>query len=531
MAAVVRLPRVLADDFPINDGGFFFVMINELVGAKLALPLTTSYNGGCIPFTYPPLALYTAAAVHLATGASILGLLRFLPLIANLGTAAVFFFLARSVLGTASRAGLASLTFVLLPRSYEYLIMGGGLTRSFGFLFACLAVACGHRLFVGRRTAAGVPTAVALALAVLSHPEMGLWAAATLVLVVAVCGPDRRTIVAAAFVAVGAAAITSPWLVAMLTRHGLAPFLAASETSNWSLRALLGPLARGAAGEVGVAPFVILAFVGVLDAIVRREFFLPVWLVVTFAVVPRSAATPAVVPVALLATRALVGVVLPWLQRFLGGWTALWRGAPGELGQETRRRALRAIQAAVLVPAFGYTLIISNLRRTPEDWPSMRRVPPAERVAMAWIAANVGEGHRFLVASANRSWWVDPVDAWFAALAGRVSVTTPNGAEWLPRSEFARRVQEYEALRRCGSVDAACLDALSARFGLQFSDVYVSKPTRATSARAAAPKATLAASDGFVVIYDGPGATVFAKREAVTDRVHPVPPARDAVVR
>ena len=230
MAAVVRLPRVLADDFPINDGGFFFVMINELVGAKLALPLTTSYNGGCIPFTYPPLALYTAAAVHLATGASILGLLRFLPLIANLGTAAVFFFLARSVLGTASRAGLASLTFVLLPRSYEYLIMGGGLTRSFGFLFACLAVACGHRLFVGRRTAAGVPTAVALALAVLSHPEMGLWAAATLVLVVAVCGPDRRTIVAAAFVAVGAAAITSPWLVAMLTRHGLAPFLAASNT-------------------------------------------------------------------------------------------------------------------------------------------------------------------------------------------------------------------------------------------------------------------------------------------------------------
>jgi hypothetical protein len=160
---------------------------------------------------------------------------------------------------------------------------------------------------------------------------------------------------------------------------------------------------------------------------------------------------------------------------------------------------------------FGYTLVVSNLVRTPERWPSMGRVPPAERSAMAWIAAHVREGSRFVVASAARRWSEDAVDAWFPALTGRVSVATPNGAEWLPRGEFGRRVQAYGALRGCAQLDAACLDAWSARFGLQFTDVYVSKPDPAPGAPAV-PRAALAATDAFVVIYDGPGATVFARR-------------------
>ncbi len=509
----MRLPRTLADDFPINDGGIFFVMANELADARLALPATTSYNGARIPFAYPPLALYATAAIHMTTGASVLALLRFLPLLANLGAVAVCFLLARSILGTTSRAGLAALILVLLPRSYEYLIMGGGLTRSFGFLFASVAVACAHRLFVDRRAGAGVPTAAALALAVLSHPEMGLWAAASLALVVVAGGLERRTVAVAAAVAVGAAAIASPWWVTILARHGAAPFLAASGTSAWGLRPLLGLLGRGATGEAGLAPFAILALVGLLDAVVRRDFFLPAWLVMTFAVVPRSAPTPAVVPLALLATRALADVLLPRLERLAQAATARG-GAPAAPGRGVPRWALRA---AVVAPLLGYTLVASNLRRTPEDWPSMRRVPRAEREAMRWVAANVGTDRRFVVASTSRSWWADPVDAWFPALTGRVSVATPNGAEWLPRGEFARRVRAYEALKRCAGVDPGCLDAVSERFGLAFTDVYVSKPPMAMGA-VAAPNAARTAGGAFTVVYDGPGATVFARRERPDSR-------------
>lgn len=52
---VVRLSYVLAWDFPLNDGGMFFVMTRDLISAGLGMPPTTTYNDLSIPFAYPPL--------------------------------------------------------------------------------------------------------------------------------------------------------------------------------------------------------------------------------------------------------------------------------------------------------------------------------------------------------------------------------------------------------------------------------------------------------------------------------------------
>ena len=41
---------------------------------------------------------------------------------------------------------MATLAFALIPRSYEWLIMGGGITRAPGMLFALLALAAVIRL-------------------------------------------------------------------------------------------------------------------------------------------------------------------------------------------------------------------------------------------------------------------------------------------------------------------------------------------------------------------------------------------------
>src|SRR5215216_4387537 len=48
LALVVRLPFFLESDFPLNDGGMFFVMAREIASAHFALPATTSYNGDAI---------------------------------------------------------------------------------------------------------------------------------------------------------------------------------------------------------------------------------------------------------------------------------------------------------------------------------------------------------------------------------------------------------------------------------------------------------------------------------------------------
>ena len=493
LAAVVRLPRVLADDFPINDGGVFYVMIGEIARDGLTLPATTSYNGAAIPTAYPPLSLFVTAALHLATGVPVLTLLRVLPVAANLATAVAVFFLARSLLGGAWLAAFAAMAWAVLPRSYEYMIMGGGLTRSFGFLWGCVAVACAHRLAVTRRVRAGAAAAVTLAMALLSHPEMGLWAAASVVLVVAARGLDRWSLWAVAALAAGAAVVAAPWWAVTLARHGLAPFVAAAGTSSWGLRPMLGLLSRWVVGETGLVPLTALAFVGAVAALARRELLLPAWLVITFAVVPRSAATPATVPLALLAAWALGELVLPRLERVFD----FRAGA---------RRALLAV--AVVAPALAYTLVVSNLRRTPETWSSLRRVPPAEREAMAWVAAHLGAAERFAVVTGVETWWVDAVDAWFPALTGRASVATPNGAEWLPGGEFARRVGAHQALQRCGDAEPGCLTRWAERFGSEFSAVYVS----ARAAPAGSGQAAVMAGDGFAVVYAGAGATVLARR-------------------
>src|SRR5579885_1145261 len=66
LAAVIRLRYVFAADFPLGDGGLFSIMAEEVERAYFRLPSFTSYNGGQIPFAYPPVGLYTAALLDAA---------------------------------------------------------------------------------------------------------------------------------------------------------------------------------------------------------------------------------------------------------------------------------------------------------------------------------------------------------------------------------------------------------------------------------------------------------------------------------
>ncbi len=45
----------------VNDGGFFFSMTRDLEASNFRIPAFTTYNGGHIPFAYPPLGFYLAA--------------------------------------------------------------------------------------------------------------------------------------------------------------------------------------------------------------------------------------------------------------------------------------------------------------------------------------------------------------------------------------------------------------------------------------------------------------------------------------
>ena len=145
LGAAVRLPALLQSTFPLGDGGLFAAMVDDLRAAHYALPMETSYNGGGIPYVYPPLAFYLAAAVVDLTHVTTLSVLRWVPFIANLLTALAVAWLGLRLTRSRAVAGWAATLFVLLPDSFAWLIMGAGLTRSLGLLLTVSALA----LFVG----------------------------------------------------------------------------------------------------------------------------------------------------------------------------------------------------------------------------------------------------------------------------------------------------------------------------------------------------------------------------------------------
>src|SRR5581483_1358546 len=140
LGLLVRLGHTLSSGFPLHDGGLFLVMMQDLQDAHYSLPAFTSYNGGDIPFAYPPLGLYVGAILEAVTPLSYLDVLRFVPLVVSALTVGAFVLFARAYLRSdVERFGAVS-TFALLPGAFVWWIMGGGLTRSFGFFFAVLAI-------------------------------------------------------------------------------------------------------------------------------------------------------------------------------------------------------------------------------------------------------------------------------------------------------------------------------------------------------------------------------------------------------
>lgn len=505
VGALVRLSFVVGHDFPLNDGGLFYLMTRELQQARYALPLHTAYNGADIPFAYPPLGLYLAGLLDELGPWSLLEVYRFLPFVLSLLTIPAFYLLARALVAGPALA-YAVVAFALLPRSFCWLIMGGGVTRALGFVFALVAVWQGYLMYT--RAARGHLVAAMLCAsgAVLSHLEMGLFVAYTLGVFLLVYGRGRAGLWRSALVALGTAALTAPWWGAVIARHGLAPLLAASD-HGWGLLSGVATLLLLLISEEPHFPLLaLLALLGALACLARGRRLEPVWLAVAFVLDPRSAHTVATVPLALLAGIGISEWLLPLLSRAprptmeaSGEVSGEGGGAKGLLGQ------------GVLAFIFLYAL----LSALAPGRPLLEPLSPEERQAMAWVAGHTPPESRFLVLTGDH-WPEDRSAEWFPVLAGRVSVATVQATEWLPG--FERRARGYVTLQRCARQDVACLERWAQQAGVAFSHVYVARrPAVARGASGDCCSGLLSAlfcDRGYRLLYDGPGAAVFGRAAA-----------------
>ncbi len=325
LGGIVRFMPVVMAGFPVNDGGMFYVMVDELKANHFTLPAFTGYNLADIPFAYPPFGLYSTALISNLMRIPALDVVRWLPPLVSTLSLLAFYLMADEILNSRLQAGLATMFYGLVPDSFGWLIMGGGITRSFGLVFLFLTIAFANRLYT-RTSSLPVPlwvhvvlTAIFGALAFLSHPETGVLAASSCILLWLFRGRSKRTLLWSAVVAMGVVALSAPWWGTVMAGHGLTPFQSAMQTSddgNFHL-AKLFTLQFGGGGTFFNLT-IALGLVGLLAQLAGKKFLLPVWLVLPFFVDPRSASGMALIPMSMMAAYGFDIVVAPALLSLRG---------------------------------------------------------------------------------------------------------------------------------------------------------------------------------------------------------------------
>jgi hypothetical protein len=525
LAIAVRAFLVMSRSFPLNDGALFFLMTREIGEHGFRLPMTTAYNAASIPFAYSPLGFYLAAFLHVGVGLDLLGLFRVLPLVFSCLCVLAFYLLARDLVPTRATRIAALATFAVLPRSFLWLIMGGGLTRSMGFFFAILTLWQLHRVYTREAWRHVAWAALFAALTVLSHLGTAPFVAFSAVLMLLAFGRTWRSVRASVVIVVGTILLTAPWWASVAATHGFAPFIAAGATGGTIFGTHRGEaLTKLAFFGLGTAeplfPLIgALAILGAFATLTRRGAFLPLWWLTIILLDTRAGATYASIPVALLAGLAVTEVIVPIIAR-----PPLWGGVASDIGRsggwETVAGAPRRRQWAVAVVLFvlmGYGVASSVVRRPSlgAEGRYLTSLTTDDQQAMSWVVRHTPPTSRFviMVGGAAGGWWADRVGEWFPVLARRVSVATVQGTEWLPAGTFENREREYDSLQGCAVWGATCLEAWARTNGRPYTHVYIPK-TLAFPCCAPLDSA-LRHNPTYRLLFDGPGASIYELREPV----------------
>jgi hypothetical protein len=455
LGGIVRFVPVAMAGFPVNDGGMFYVMVKELQADHFLLPVFTQYNLAHIPYAYPPFGFYATALISSLFRIPALDVVRWLPPLVNTLSLLAFYRMADELLGSKAQAALATLFYGLVPDSFGWAIMGGGITRSFGLLFLYLTIAYAHRLYTRTSGMPAALTALFGALAFLSHPETGLQAGAACVLLWLFRGHSKRTLLWSAGVALGVVALSAPWWGTVLAGHGLAPIQSAMQSSDDGTFHLAKLLTLQFGGGAFFNLTIALGLVGLLALLAGKKFLLPVWLVLPFFVDPRSASGVALIPMSLMAAYGFDTVLAPSLlslRKREGSWLA-------------DRFVTLSMLGIVFYLFFDSSVFGLGL--------AQNSLSAADRETISWVDENIPAGRDFLLLTGEQYSMNDSFQEWFPALTEQRSLTTLQGKEWTLAGNFFPFYGELVALQHCS--DVSCIEAWGKHTGLEHQYLLIKK--------------------------------------------------------
>ncbi|MEK6754022.1 MAG: glycosyltransferase family 39 protein [Chloroflexota bacterium] len=441
------MPTWLAG-FPINDGGMFYTMMNDLQANRFIPPLYTTYNNLNIPFAYPPLALYIGAFISSLLNISEIEILRWLPAFFNTLTIPVFFLLAKEIIGDKFKGAVATFAFAFTPHLTTWLSAGGGLTRSLGTVFMILTVYFAWKLLVKEESKSLWGVIISGSLAILSHTESSVYALTLPMLIWLVKSRSLKTAIQAGWVAIGVLLLAGPWYGWVTSQHGIAPLLSALKTGSQTIWSVLRLINIDILTEEPYLDLLgVFGILGIIFLVAKKDYFLPLMLVTIYLVQPRSAHTIGNIPLAMSAGMFFTNEILPRIGKWPNGRTVL----------------VMALAPYILINFIYFdTLLAGN------------HLSQNERMAMEWVRKTTPTNGNFLILTGEPDAMCESSAEWFPALTERKSLTTLQGSEWLINDQFGKRTDSRIKLRSCINSDAPCLHRAVSELGDSFDFIYIS---------------------------------------------------------
>ena len=332
--------------------------------------------------------------------------------------------------------------------------MGGGLTRSPAMLFSLLSLYLYLVMLESqqRRVRDIILTAVALALTILSHLEIGWFTVYSLALLWFFRGRNRRNFISSVFIVLGVLILTSPYWTQVIRYHQMQPFLVGlASGSSIPFLSVFQLLYFNFTEELIFPILATIALFGVVISLAKRDYLLPVWLVLNAILDARSVNRSDVIPAAMLISVGIVDGLYVLIAKYKQAHDA--RRKPKTEGEGIFSRAgilvLYILCAQVLLTAYLFR----------QNDPSLRHVLGRGDIqAMEWVGENIPPEASFFVVPSSTWWETDAVGEWFPALAERTNLLTVQGSEWLP--DYRDRIDKFKEISNLiadGALDARTL--------------------------------------------------------------------------
>lgn len=450
-ALATRLVPALSTAGPLNDGGLFYSMIADILNNHFLPPVFTTYNRLNIPFAYPPLGFYLSAALAEITGLKPFEILHFVPILISSLAIPFFAGLAARITKSLTAAFFASLMFAAMPLAFTWQIMGGGITRSLGQIFAILTWAHLYDHYTTHEKKSLLKTILFGALTVLSHPEAALQTALGAALFWFYFSREKTTIKTSLIIAAGVLLLSMPWWLTVLLRFGTPPFIAVFKAGAQNNIPFLARLVVLFQFKFTDEPFLsfctVLGLLGFFFALTRKRYFLPVWLAATILVDWRSGARFAMLPLAMLAGLTLHEVIFPALQR---------DGSGGP--EDDFEKNLLGTTWSKILTGYLFIYLLSGAFFTAQTIGNERSITSGDLQAIEWIKSNTPAESRIATLTGMQP-LLDPLTEWFPALSERHVVNSVFGREWINDNKFGQTILSYEKLQTCAVKNPGCLTA------------------------------------------------------------------------